>query len=55
MRTNIKKERICEICGEKNNAIVARLKSENFYLKDFAPQKHLFEKYGIIKGGGLGD
>ena len=32
---------------DKNDAIVARLKAENEYFKEFAPQKHLFEKYGI--------
>jgi hypothetical protein len=29
------------------DAIIARLKAELFYFGDFAPQKHLFEKYGI--------
>jgi hypothetical protein len=29
------------------SAICARLKGERFYFGDFAPQKHLFEKYGI--------
>lgn len=31
----------------KEDAIVARLKAEQKYFKDFAPQKHLFEKYNI--------
>lgn len=30
------------------DAIRARLKAEKEYFKDFAPQKHLFEKYNII-------
>lgn len=29
------------------DAIVARLKAEKIYYKEFAPQKHLFKKYGI--------
>lgn len=32
----------------KNDAIIARLKAEMEYYADFAPQKHLFEQYGII-------
>lgn len=31
----------------KEDAIKARLKSENKYFGEFAPQKHLFEEYGI--------
>lgn len=34
--------------ADKNDAIVARLKAEKEYCKEFAPQKHLFEEYGII-------
>lgn len=30
-----------------DDAIVARLKAEVKYYKKFAPQKYLFEKYGI--------
>jgi len=30
------------------NAITARLKAEKEYFKEFAPQKHLFEEYGVI-------
>jgi hypothetical protein len=30
------------------DAIIARLKAEKYYFKEFAPQKHLFEKYGIV-------
>ena len=32
----------------KNDAICARLKAEQEYFGDFAPQRHLFEEYGII-------
>ena len=32
----------------KDDAIKARLTAEARYFKEFAPQKHLFEKYGII-------
>ena len=31
----------------KDDAIVARLNAEKKYFKEFAPQKHLFEEYGI--------
>ena len=31
----------------KNDAIVARLKFEKEYFKEFAPQRHLFEEYGV--------
>lgn len=30
-----------------NDAIITRLKAEKKYYKEFAPQKHLFEQYGI--------
>lgn len=32
---------------DKNDAIVARLKAEAKYYGEFAPQRHLFEEYGI--------
>lgn len=32
----------------KEDAIQARLRAESKYFGEFAPQKHLFEKYGII-------
>lgn len=32
---------------EKQKAIISRLSAEKRIYKDFAPQKHLFEKYGI--------
>lgn len=32
----------------KNDAIIARLKAEKKYFGEFAPQKHLFEQYGIL-------
>ena len=31
----------------QNDAIIARLKAEKEYYKEFAPQRHLFEQYGI--------
>ena len=31
----------------KEEAIIARLKAEKYYLGEFAPQKHLFAEYGI--------
>lgn len=34
--------------ADKKDAIVARLKAEKEYCKEFAPQKHLFDEYGII-------
>ena len=33
----------------KEDAIKARLKAEFKYFKDFAPQKHLFQTYGVIE------
>lgn len=33
---------------DKNDAVCARLQAESYYFKEFAPQKELFEKYGII-------
>jgi hypothetical protein len=33
--------------SEKNNAIIARLNAELQYFGEFAPQRHLFEQYGI--------
>ena len=30
-----------------NDAILARLQAEKKYMKEFAPQKHLFDQYGI--------
>ena len=34
--------------NNKKDAIVARLQAEKQYYKEFAPQKHLFEQYGIL-------
>lgn len=34
----------------KNDAIKARLEAEKKYFGDFAPQRHLFEEYGIKDG-----
>lgn len=36
----------------KSDAIVARLNAESMYYCEFAPQRHLFEKYGITYTGG---
>ena len=47
-RINVDKVRI--FLGQyssKEDAIIARLKAEKQYYGEFAPQKHLFEKYGI--------
>lgn len=33
----------------KQDAIISRLKAEKEYYGEFAPQRHLFEQYGIIK------
>ena len=35
----------------KEDAVVARLKAENKYFKEFAPQRHLFEQYKINELG----
>lgn len=35
------------IFKEKDEAIFSRLKAEKEYFGDFAPQKHLFEQYGV--------
>ena len=32
---------------DKNDAVIARLKAEKQYFGEFAPQRHLFEEYGI--------
>ena len=31
----------------QDDAVIARLRAEQKYFKEFAPQRHLFEKYGI--------
>ena len=36
------------VFNNKDDAIIARLRAEVEYYKDFAPQKHLFNKYNII-------
>lgn len=33
----------------KEDAIIARLKAEKRYFREFAPQKHLYEQYGIAE------
>ena len=45
--------RTCAKCGEyfktKEVAIISRLKAElKYFGKEFAPQRHLFEEYGIL-------
>lgn len=37
----------------KYDALVARLQAEAKYFKEFAPQRHLFEEYGISTEGGV--
>lgn len=34
---------------DKNDAIKARLEAEQKYFKEFAPQRHLYEEYGITQ------
>ena len=39
---------------DKQNAIIARLQAElNYFGPDFAPQRHLFEQYGIVRGSDI--
>lgn len=42
-----KKQKIIGFYTDKKEAIVARLKAEQKYYGEFAPQKHLFEQYEI--------
>ena len=42
-----KKQKFLGYYKNKEDAIQARLLAENKYFKDFAPQKYLFEQYGI--------
>lgn len=45
---NVNKKRISlGVFTDKEEAIRARLFAESKYFKEFAPQRHLFEKYGI--------
>lgn len=47
-RINIDKKRVELGCfDKKEDAIIARLRAEAIYYKEFAPQKHLFEQYSI--------
>lgn len=51
---SVKYKRITVYYGDsKYNAIVARLKAEEKYYGEFAPQRHLFEQYGIIQQNNL--
>ena len=38
---------LCKTFKEKEDAIKERLKGEKMYFGEYAPQKHLFEQYGI--------
>ena len=39
---------------DKQNAIIARLQAElKYFGADFAPQRHLFEQYGIMQGSDI--
>lgn len=37
--------------ANKNDAVKVRLQAEAEYYGEFAPQRHLFEEYGIINNG----
>lgn len=51
-RIQINKTRIdLGLYEKKDDAIIARLRAEKEYFKEFAPQKHLYEQYNIIEGG----
>ena len=39
---------------DKTDAIKARLKAEQKYFKEFAPQRHLYEEYGVTQQNDLG-
>ena len=45
------KETHLGLFADKKDAIVARLKAEKEHFKEFAPQQHLFEEYGIAPIG----
>ena len=42
-----KKSKHLGVYSNKDDAVRARLKAEDEYFGDFAPQRHLFEQYGI--------
>lgn len=42
-----KKRKSLGYFNNKEDAIKARLEAEAIYYKEFAPQRHLFEQYGI--------
>lgn len=53
-RARIQFQGISVCLGEfdtRDDAIIARLQAEAKYYGDFAPQKHLFEEYGIMVNG----
>jgi hypothetical protein len=37
--------------ANKEDAIKERLRAEKKYFKEFAPQQHLYEQYGIVESG----
>ena len=48
-RININKKQVKLGCFHVfEDAVVARLKAEKKYYGEFAPQKHLYEQYGIV-------
>ncbi len=53
VRINIdKKETTVGFFTNKEDAIKARLQAESEFYGEFAPQRHLFEQYGINQNGG---
>lgn len=42
------KQKALGLFADKADAIKARFEAENKYFGEFAPQKHLFEEYGIV-------
>lgn len=47
-RVNIDKHQYTVYRGTSfEEAVIARLKAENKYYGEFAPQKHLYDKYGV--------
>lgn len=44
-----RKQKVIGFYDDKQEAIKARLKAEQMYYGEFAPQKHLFKQYGITE------